>query len=111
MKSLCALLFSTATIMAMQTTPLSDEAIIKSLEALFCKKSLTKEVYTDEELNVFKNYGEFLREHTTEEDIVIFIGRSLFLVHHYWDLSGRLDNRTYFSVSYSGKAQKPPRTI
>src|SRR6478752_10216063 len=81
----------------------ASESMVVASDRAFEQEDIKKTIYTREEFLTFKDYGDFLKKNTTENDIVIFVGRSLFLVHHYWDKSGRLDDRTYFSISFSGR--------
>lgn len=65
------------------------------------KVSLTEEVFTDKELKVLKGFADTIIANTTPDDIILFIGRSPFMIKHYFDVVKV--NRTYFSAAFSGK--------
>lgn len=63
---------------------------------------LQKPIYTSDQLNSIKDLAESILKKTTSEDVIVFIGRSLYLVPYYWDVSGQGKDRNYHCVSFSG---------
>ncbi len=61
---------------------------------------LPKEVFTESELKIIKEYAVALYQKTTTDDLTIFIGRSPWIVSHYWKTKSYEVN--YYCVSFSG---------
>lgn len=81
--------------------PLSFSSITYSIPCVETGESkIERPDFSTAQLLAFKKFGDFLIEKTSKEDVIVFVGRSFWIVKYYFDVIK--PDRKYYSISFSG---------